>query len=69
MTGLKKLAEKFNRQMIWLIITEGWCGDAAQNLPVIEKIAGESINIVSSAFPTFHLLDRRCGSKYKREQV
>jgi hypothetical protein len=24
----------------WLVITEGWCGDAAQNIPVIEKIAG-----------------------------
>jgi hypothetical protein len=24
---------------IWLVITEGWCGDAAQNIPVIEKIA------------------------------
>jgi len=24
---------------VWLIITEGWCGDAAQNIPVIEKIA------------------------------
>jgi hypothetical protein len=23
----------------WLAITEGWCGDAAQNLPVIAKIA------------------------------
>lgn len=23
----------------WLVITEGWCGDAAQNLPVINKIA------------------------------
>jgi len=31
--------------MIWLIITEGWCGDAAQNIPVIEKIASESVNI------------------------
>lgn len=30
------------REMIWLIITEGWCGDAAQNVPVIEKIAAES---------------------------
>ena len=28
--------------MIWLIITEGWCGDAAQNIPTIEKIAAES---------------------------
>ena len=23
----------------WLVITEGWCGDAAQNLPVLDKIA------------------------------
>jgi hypothetical protein len=23
----------------WLVLTEGWCGDAAQNIPVIEKIA------------------------------
>lgn len=30
------------RKMIWLIITEGWCGDAAQNLPTIEKIAAEN---------------------------
>ena len=34
-----------NRKMIWLIITEGWCGDAAQNIPTIEKIAAESENI------------------------
>jgi len=33
------------RRMIWLIITEGWCGDAAQNIPIIEKIAAESGNI------------------------
>lgn len=29
----------------WLVITEGWCGDAAQNLPVINKIAQENKNI------------------------
>jgi hypothetical protein len=33
------------RKVIWLIITEGWCGDAAQNIPVIEKIAAQSGNI------------------------
>jgi hypothetical protein len=33
------------RRMIWLVITEGWCGDAAQNVPVIEKIATESDKI------------------------
>lgn len=36
---------KNQRKMIWLIITEGWCGDAAQNIPTIEKIAAESENI------------------------
>jgi hypothetical protein len=25
----------------WLIITEGWCGDAAHNIPAIELIARE----------------------------
>ena len=29
----------------WLVLTEGWCGDAAQNLPVINKIAEENANI------------------------
>ncbi len=29
----------------WLVLTEGWCGDAAQNLPVIHKIAEENPNI------------------------
>jgi len=31
-----------NRQQIWLVITEGWCGDAAQNIPAIEKTAAAS---------------------------
>lgn len=43
--SLKEAARKINRKMIWLIITEGWCGDAAQNIPVIEKIAAENRNI------------------------
>ncbi|WP_439129612.1 thioredoxin family protein [Polaribacter sp.] len=29
----------------WLVISEGWCGDAAQNLPVINKIAALNPNI------------------------
>ena len=29
----------------WLVLTEGWCGDAAQNLPVINKIADSNENI------------------------
>ena len=30
---------------IWLVITEGWCGDAAQNIPLIEKIAAANPGI------------------------
>lgn len=29
----------------WLILTEGWCGDAAQNLPIIDKMASLNKNI------------------------
>lgn len=29
----------------WLTITEGWCGDAAQNIPVIEKVAAANPGI------------------------
>lgn len=32
---------------IWLVITEGWCGDAAQNIPVIEKIAMQNPGITT----------------------
>lgn len=38
---LKNLSGKY----IWLVISEGWCGDAAQILPVINKIAAVSENI------------------------
>lgn len=31
--------KKVNEAQSWLLITEGWCGDAAQNLPIINKIA------------------------------
>jgi hypothetical protein len=30
---------------IWLVISEGWCGDAAQLLPIINKMAEMSVNI------------------------
>lgn len=42
---VKYATKNTKRKQIWLIITEGWCGDAAQNVPVIEKIAAESVNI------------------------
>ena len=30
------------KEYIWLVISEGWCGDAAQLLPVVNKMALES---------------------------
>ena len=29
-------------EYIWLVISEGWCGDAAQLLPIVDKMATES---------------------------
>ncbi len=34
-TGLKAL----KRNYIWIVITEGWCGDAAQLTPIFNKMA------------------------------
>jgi hypothetical protein len=36
---------KVTQPQTWLVITEGWCGDAAQNLPVIDKMASLNSNI------------------------
>lgn len=35
---LKAVCANVHEEFIWLVITEGWCGDASQNLPVFEKI-------------------------------
>lgn len=43
--GVITAAKSLDRKLVWLILTEGWCGDAAQNIPVIEKVAAESVNI------------------------
>jgi hypothetical protein len=37
--------KNFPSRMTWLVITEGWCGDAAQSLPFIHKMAELSDNI------------------------
>lgn len=42
---LRAKVKNIGSKWIWLVITEGWCGDAAQNIPVIEKIAAENPNI------------------------
>ena len=34
--------KKIDKPITWMVLSEGWCGDAAQTLPVINKIANES---------------------------
>ena len=34
-----------DKKITWVVLSEGWCGDAAQNLPVINKLAETNSNI------------------------
>ena len=34
-----------DQKMTWLVVTEGWCGDADQNLPFLKKMAELNPNI------------------------
>ncbi len=35
------LLQQIDRPLIWLVITEGWCGDAAQIIPVFQKMVDQ----------------------------
>lgn len=37
--AIKKAVENVQDNYTWMVITEAWCGDSAQNLPVIAEIA------------------------------
>ena len=37
--------DKISKQQLWLVLTESWCGDSAQNLPVLAKISRLSKNV------------------------
>lgn len=41
----KQFLKTIKSPQTWLVLTEGWCGDAAQNLPVIHKMAEVNSNI------------------------
>ena len=41
----KQFLKTIKSPQTWLVLTEGWCGDAAQNLPVIHKMAKVNSNI------------------------
>lgn len=37
--------EKIDKPQLWMVITENWCGDSAQNLPYLAKMASASENV------------------------
>jgi len=36
---LRRLLSSIKTEQNWVVITEGWCGDSAQNLPAIAEVA------------------------------
>jgi hypothetical protein len=44
-TELREVVEQIDKTQTWVILTEGWCGDAAQTIPVFDKIAKLNSNI------------------------
>ena len=42
---MKKALDKIEQPQDWFVISEGWCGDSAQSLPLIAKIAASSDKI------------------------
>lgn len=42
--NIQKLLQ-LKKQYIWLVLSEGWCGDAAQLVPIMNKMAGFSQRI------------------------
>lgn len=42
---IKRAVEAMKEKQLWMVITEPWCGDSAQNLPYIAKISGLNGNI------------------------
>jgi hypothetical protein len=41
----KKRMQESTKEYTWLVLTEGWCGDAAHALPILNKMAEFSENI------------------------
>ncbi|HRH60623.1 MAG TPA: thioredoxin family protein, partial [Chitinophagaceae bacterium] len=42
---LSALVQNIAAPQTWLVLTEGWCGDAAQIIPVLHKLAALNSNI------------------------
>lgn len=42
---ITEIVENQSKNLIWLVLSESWCGDAAHNIPVLNKIAELNENI------------------------
>lgn len=42
---IKSRIQNFDKKVIWLVLTETWCGDAAHVIPIINKVAELNPNI------------------------
>ena len=42
---LKDKIAKYSKNVTWLVLTETWCGDAAQTMPMIQKFADHNPGI------------------------
>ncbi|MFT5102420.1 MAG: hypothetical protein ACI86C_000059 [Candidatus Latescibacterota bacterium] len=42
---IKRAFENFNGNQTWLVLTESWCGDAAQSMPMMNALTELSPNI------------------------
>lgn len=43
--SLKEALQDVDDHWIWLVLTEAWCGDAAQNIPVMARMAEQNDHI------------------------
>ncbi|UJH66175.1 thioredoxin family protein [Allomuricauda sp. SCSIO 65647] len=41
----EELVKKLDKKVLWLVLTESWCGDAAHAMPIMNKLAELSPNL------------------------
>jgi thioredoxin-like negative regulator of GroEL len=49
-SSLSSKLASLKSQQVWILFVEGWCGDVAQNVPVIEKIALASNGLIQTKY-------------------
>jgi hypothetical protein len=37
---VREMMSGVSKRQVWLVLTEGWCGDASQSMPVMQAVAG-----------------------------